>query len=64
MVNEHAFFVLEVPAHDCEILPYRRVFEKLANQGLAVRPSFGKQEDSGGVAIDAMDDEGALPLMF
>src|SRR5208283_1328276 len=66
VVNEHAVFVLvlEVSAHDGEILPYRSMFEKLAHQRLAIGPGLGKEQDAGCVAIDAMDDEGALSLMF
>ena len=62
VVNERALFVLEVPPHDCEVLPDRSMFEKLANQRLAVRPGLGKQQDPGRVAIDAMYDKGPLPL--
>ena len=62
VVNERSFFVLEVPAHDCEILPRRSMFEKLPNQRLAIRPGLGKQQDPGCVSIDAMYDKGPLSL--
>ncbi len=64
MVNERAFFVLEVPAHDREILPYRSMVEKLPDQRLPIRPALGKQQDPGCVSINAMYDEGPLPLLF
>ena len=62
VVNERPIFGLEVPAHDGEILPDRSVFEKLLHQRLAICPGLGKQQDSGGVAIDAMDDKDPLFL--
>ena len=64
MVNQSAFFGLEVPAHDCEILPYRSMFEKLPDQRLAIRPGLGKQQDSRCVSINTMYDEGPLSLLF
>ena len=62
VVNERSFFGLEVPAHDCEILPHRSMFEKLPNQRFAIWPGLGKQQDSGCVSIDAMYDKGPLSL--
>jgi hypothetical protein len=63
MVNERAFFDLEVPAHDREILPYRSMFKELPDQRLAIRPGLGKQQDPGCVSINTMYDEGPLPLL-
>ena len=40
------------------------MFEKLANQRLAIGPGLGKQQDPGRVAIDAMHDKRPLSLLF
>ena len=64
VMNERSLFSLEVPAHDGEILPHGSMFEKLLHQRLAIRPGLGEEQDSGCVAIDAMNDKGALSLSF
>jgi hypothetical protein len=38
------------------------VVEKLSHQIISVRPRLGKQQSSGGKTIDAMHDQGSLPL--
>ena len=53
-----------MPAHDCEILPHRSMFEKLPNECVSIRPGFRKQQDPGRVAIDAMYDKRPLSLFF
>ena len=64
VMHERALFLAEMTAHDCQIFPNRGVLDELRDQCLAIRPSFCKEQNAGGITIDAMHDKGALPLGF
>jgi hypothetical protein len=49
-------------AHHREILALGGMGAKLFNKRVSIFAGLGKKQNSGGVAIDAMDDEG--PLSF
>ena len=64
VVNQHSFPRSHPPPHDRQILPDWRVAAKLFDQRIAIRWSLGKEQDSGGVAIDAVHDKSSLPFRF
>lgn len=61
-MHQHSFPRSHLPAHDRQILPYRRVTAKLFDECISIRGSLGKEQDSGCVAIDAVHDKGSLPF--
>jgi hypothetical protein len=64
VVNERPFFGPEMPTNYREILPHRSVAEKLSYESISIRLGFGKEQNPGRKAIDAMHDKGSLSLQF
>ena len=62
VVNERALRGVEASANHRKILANRSVPQELANERLTVWLSPGKEQNPGSEAIDAMDDECALPF--
>lgn len=62
IVNQGCLFCAEMTANHCQILPRRRVREKLPDQRISIRLGFCKQHNSRGETIDAVHDESSLPL--
>jgi hypothetical protein len=60
VMDESSLFGGEVSAHYCQILTNRSVRKKLFDQRVAIARSLDEEENSGGKAVDAMDDQGAL----
>ncbi len=60
-MHERAFRLREKSAHDRQILSYRRVSKKLPDEGVAIALGLCKEENAGGEAVDAVDDERPLP---
>ena len=66
IVNEGSLPGLKMPANNRQILPHRRMAEKLMNQDIAVPLGLGKEHDPGGNPVNAMHDKSllSLPLQF
>jgi hypothetical protein len=64
VVDERSLFGGEMSANDCEVLPHGSVGEELLDECVAIGVGFGKEQDAGRKAIDAMDDEGTLLFRF
>jgi hypothetical protein len=62
IVDQSPLFGAETPAKDRQILPYRRMIEKLPNQDLPVMLRFGEKQNTRRETIDAVDHQGSLPL--
>src|SRR6478609_568211 len=61
IMHQRACFLPGPSAHHRQILPYRRMRQKLADQRVAITVRLGKQKDAGGKPVNAMDDQSALP---
>ena len=64
VVNQSPFVKAEMTANCCEIFPHRGVPDKLLHQCFSIWPGFCEEQNPGRVTIDAMYDEGPLPLCF
>ncbi len=53
----------ETPAKDRQVLPHRRMVEKLANEYLSIRLCLGKKKNARRETIDAMDNQSSLSLL-
>ena len=62
VMNECPFFQPEMTANCCEIFPHRGVSDKLLNECFSIWPGFCKEQNPRRLTIDAMYDEGPLPL--
>ena len=54
----------EMPPHDCQILPLRRMCDKLPNQRVPIPVGGGKEQHPGGKPVDAMYDKHSPPDRF
>ena len=64
VVDKRTFFGGKPPANDRQILPFRRMPEKLPDQCVPIRLSFGKEQHPGSKAVDPMNDQRPLSLPF
>jgi hypothetical protein len=64
VVNERAFFVAEMSANHCEVLPHRTMAEKLFNEFIPIPFGFREEQNPGGKTIDAMYDKCPLSPQF
>ena len=64
VVNESSFLQTQMTAYGGEIFAHRGVSNKLLHERFSIWPGFGEEQNTGGMAIDAMDDKGPLPLGF
>ncbi len=64
IMNKRTYRSIETATHHREILPHRSVGEKLPHQCISIPIGLGKQQNSGGKAINAVHDQRPLPLLF
>ncbi len=64
VVNESPLFNAGMTTNCCEIFPHRGVSDKLLHECFSIWPGFGEEQNPRRVTIDAMYDEGPLPLRF
>ena len=53
-----------MPAHYGQILPHRKMAEKLLHECVSIRPGFCKEQSPGRETIDAMHNESSLSPRF
>ncbi len=64
VVNESPFCKTQMTTNYREIFAHRGVPDKLLHECFPIWPGFCEEQDPRRMAIDAMDDEGPLPLGF
>lgn len=64
VMHECPLLDAEMTANNGEILPHGRVLNKLLDEGFSICPRFGKEQNAGREAIDAMHDIRLLPPGF
>ena len=62
VVDQGRLFSVDTPPNHRQVLPHRRMSEKLADEGLAVGLRFCEKQNAGREAIDAMDHQRPLLL--
>ena len=60
VVNQRRIFGGDLPADYREILPLRRMGEKLSHECIAIRLGFREEQNTGRKAVDTMDDKRSL----
>ena len=64
VLHERRLLRREVTANHGEILPHRRMGEKLSNEPVPIRFGFGEQQDTGRESIDPVYDQRPLSLQL